>query len=77
MKRKRASLKREYITSEISKLKHTFREESGPPPRVEVGVWRSMLLKNLDNVLVGGKKRQIKAMSIGAGVYELSLKEKK
>jgi hypothetical protein len=73
----KAQEKHARMLQEVNDAKYKFMSNTGYPIRIDKDTWRHMLKKNQDTVLMDGKKRQIKARSIGAGVYELSLKEKK
>jgi hypothetical protein len=45
--------------------------------RVATKVWKHILLMEKDTIITQGQLRQIVAKNLGAGVYELTLKEKK
>jgi hypothetical protein len=63
-----------YVVKCIDNLKDDFSKGITVPCRQQTKVWRYMLLNNKDTVVVDGKVRQLTAKSIGAGVYELTLK---
>lgn len=45
------------------------------PIRVVTKVWRYMLLNNMDRFMANGRSIQLKAKSLGAGIYEISIME--
>jgi len=65
----------EEMDKKIIDIKDDFRRQVKRPCRVTVKVWKTMLLNNQDIITVDGNVRSLIAKNIGAGVYEISLKE--
>jgi len=59
----------------VMNIRDDFRQGIKRPCRVPVKVWRYMLLNNQDFIVIDGKSMRMKAVSLGVGVYSLSIKE--
>ena len=67
------------ITSNIIDVKNALRRKHPwkgyTSQRVTTKLWRCMLMRNEDTVVVEGKVKKIIAKSLGADVYELTIEE--
>jgi len=55
---------------------HLFESDTVTKFRVVTALWRHILLHNLDDVRTSSGSIQLKAKSIGAGVYEIYVEVK-
>jgi hypothetical protein len=61
----------------VMDVRDDFRRGVKRPCRVPVKVWKYMLLNNQDFIVIEGKNMRLKAVSLGVGVLNLTIKELK
>ncbi len=68
----RARHERELIEKAAERAMLHFSTSPGITFRVTTKVWKHMLLRGMDTLFSNGVRIQLKAKSLGAGVYELN-----
>jgi hypothetical protein len=63
------------IVSASERARDIFFNDESASYRVVTKVWKHILLTGKDELVTKGRLRRIVAKSLGAGVYELTLKE--
>jgi hypothetical protein len=63
------------IVGAVSDLKGALFQGRTKPYRVRTKVWKHMLINEKDTIVIKGKVRRLIGKNIGAGVYEVWLKE--